>query len=180
MSNTTAEAVFGGGCFWCVEAVFERLAGVSDVTSGYAGGTAETANYDAVCTGTTSHAEVVKITYDPEVLVYAKLLEIFFATHDPTTQDRQGPDSGPQYRSSIFHQDERQKQLATDYIHALTKSKVFDAAIVTTLEPMETFYPAETYHQDFARQNPDHPYICQQTWPKVEKVRDQFKELIQE
>jgi methionine-S-sulfoxide reductase len=180
VSDASAEAVFAGGCFWCVEAVFERLKGVADVTSGYAGGSDTSANYDAVCSGTTGHAEVVKITYDPQTVAYEQLLELFFATHDPTTKDRQGADVGSQYRSAIFFADDDQKQRSEKFISAIGESDAFDAPIVTTLEPLETFYPAETYHQDFARQNPSHPYICQITNLKVEKARKLFGDLIQD
>ncbi|MDX1565307.1 MAG: peptide-methionine (S)-S-oxide reductase MsrA [Phycisphaeraceae bacterium] len=178
MSNATTQAVFAGGCFWCTEAVFEQLRGVSDVTSGYCGGSADTADYESVCTGRTGHAEAVKITYDPNVVSYEKLLEVFFATHDPTTKNRQGPDIGPQYRSAIFYTDDDQKDRAEKFIKALNDSGSFGAPIVTTLEPLEQFHPAEAYHQDFARQNPDHPYVCQSSWPKVAKAREKFPDLI--
>ncbi len=180
MSDDSAEAVFAGGCFWCTEAVFERLRGVADVTSGYAGGPADSADYEAVCSGQTGHAEVVKITYDSNAISYEKLLEVFFATHDPTTKNRQGNDVGSQYRSAIFYADENQKRRAEAFIVALTKAKAFEDPIVTTLEPLEAFHVAEAYHQDFARQNPDHPYVCQASWPKVAKAKEQFPDLIAE
>jgi methionine-S-sulfoxide reductase len=167
-------AVFAGGCFWCVEAVFEQLPGVSDVVSGYAGGTPETANYTAVSGGDTDHAEVIQITYDPAKIGYGQLLRVFFGTHDPTTLNRQGPDAGRQYRSAIFYSDADEKRVAEGYIRQLTEAKAFSKPIVTTLEPLEKFHPAEKYHQDFVRFNPNHPYV--RAWmpskqEKLEKLR---------
>ncbi len=173
-------AVFAGGCFWCTEAVFEQLNGVSDVTSGYSGDRKETANYEAVCGGRTNHAEAIRITYDPSKISYGQLLRVFFTTHDPTTKDRQGPDSGRQYRSAIFYQNEDQKRLAEGYIAQLNAAKVFDKPIVTTLEPLTEFYPAEGYHQDFVQANPLHPYVRQQALPKVQKVREKFKDQVRD
>lgn len=170
-------AIFAGGCFWCTEAVFEQLNGVSDVTSGYAGDTRETANYEAVCGGDTDHAEAIRITYEPAKISFGQLLRVFFATHDPTTKDRQGADTGKQYRSAIFYQNDEEKRVAEAYITQLNAAKVFSRPIVTTLEPLTQFFDAERYHQDFARANPTHPYIRQQALPKVAKVRDKFKEL---
>lgn len=164
-------AVFAGGCFWCTEAVFEQLPGVSDVVSGYAGGTRETANYKAVSSGTTDHAEAIRITYDPRKVTYGQLLHLFFLTHDPTTKDRQGPDVGRQYRSAIFYGNEDEKRVAADYIRQLDEAKAFPRPIVTTLEPLVEFFPAEDYHQDFARTNPAHPYIQRWALPKVEKAK---------
>ncbi len=173
-----AEAVFAGGCFWCVEAVFEQLDGVLEVVSGYAGGTAETANYQAVSTGKTGHAEAVKIVYDPTRISYEQLLKVHFATHDPTQLNRQGADVGPQYRSAIFYADQQQKELAEAMIADLNAAKVFSRPIVTTLEPLRGFYPAEPKHQDFAACNPNHPYVQAVAMPKVQKVREKFKSLI--
>ncbi len=169
-----AEAVFAGGCFWCVEIVFEQLEGVDDAISGYAGGTAETANYKAVCTGTTGHAEVVKIIYDPSRITYEKLLEVHFATHDPTTLNRQGNDVGPQYRSAIFYANDQEKRIAEAYIRKLDASGKFPNPIVTTLEPLEAFYEAEHYHQNYACENPNQGYIRAIAMPKVDKVRQLF------
>lgn len=168
----TATAVFAGGCFWCTEAVFQELNGVSEVVSGYSGGEASTANYETVCSGETGHAEAIRISYDPSKLTYGQLLRIFFATHDPTTLNRQNYDVGTQYRSAIFYDGDLQKDVAEAYIRQLTEAKAFKRPIVTTLEPLKAFYPAEDYHQDFADRNPSHPYI--RTWakPKVEKVRE--------
>lgn len=179
-SDQQRTAVFAAGCFWCVEAVFEQLNGVSDVQSGYAGDTAENANYEKVSAGQTKHAEAIQITYDPAKITYGQLLRIFFATHDPTTKDRQGPDWGHQYRSAIFYENDEQKRVAEAYIQQLEESKVFaPRKIVTTLEPLEEFYPAETYHQDFARENPAHPYIQQWAVPKLKKLRETYPEQVE-
>src|SRR4030095_6645337 len=154
-----ATAVFAGGCFWCTEAAFEQLQGGLDVTSGYAGGSADTANYRAVCNGNTGHAEAIRITYDPAKISFEQLLAVFFDAHDPTQLNRQGKDVGTQYRSAIFHADEAQKQAAQAKIDQLNAAKAFPRPIVTPLDPLTTFYSAEDYHQDYARQNPDQPYI---------------------
>ena len=153
-------AVLAGGCFWCVEAVYQPLDGVQSVVSGYAGGDAASANYEAVCSGRTGHAEVVEVRYDPRRISFGALLKLFFAVaHDPTQKDRQGNDRGPQYRSAIFPVDEAQRKVAEDYIQQLNNAGAFTAPIVTTLEPGHPFHPAEDYHQDFARRNPNQPYI---------------------
>ena len=175
----TQQVVLAGGCFWCVEAVYEQLDGILDVESGYAGGTADTANYKAVSSGTTGHAEVVRSTYDPSKITYGTILKVFFSTaHDPTTLNRQGADVGPQYRSAIFYDTPEHKQIAQDYIAHLNKLGVYSNPIVTTLEPLITFYPAETYHQDFARENPDHGYINAVSDPKVKKTKEAFPEML--
>jgi peptide methionine sulfoxide reductase msrA/msrB len=166
----TAKAIFAGGCFWCTEAVFRELDGVSSVISGYTGGTAETANYEAVCTGTTGHAEAIEITYDPSKLTYGTLLRVFFTTHDPTTLNQQGADRGTQYRSAIFYQDEAEKNRAAAYIAQLNAAEKFGKPIVTTLEPLETFYKAEDYHQEYSLKNPNKPYIKFNALPKVQKL----------
>src|SRR5262245_11592652 len=164
--------VLAGGCFWCTEGACELAPGVIDVVSGYAGGSAQDANYDAVSTGRTGHAEAIKITYDPAKTSYGKILRQFFAiAHDPTQLNRQGPDRGTQYRSTIFYDNEDQQRVAKAYIKQLDEAKVFDAPIVTTLEKLNKFYPAEEYHQDFVKRNPNHPYIQYQAMPKVEKAR---------
>ncbi|MEA2707985.1 MAG: peptide methionine sulfoxide reductase msrA/msrB [Phycisphaerales bacterium] len=173
-----AEAVIAGGCFWCVEAVFRELDGVIDVISGYAGGDAATANYEAVCSGRTKHAEAVKIVYDPRKISYEKLLEVHFATHDPTTLDRQGGDTGPQYRSSIFYANDREKELAEAFIADLSESKAFKQPIVTTLEPLTQFFPAEAYHQNFVCRNPMQGYVRGVALPKVDKVRAKYADLL--
>lgn len=167
-----ATAVLAGGCFWCVEAVYEGLPGVKDAESGYAGGTSATANYDAVKTGQTQHAEVVRVTYDASVITYGQILKaFFFVAHDPTTLNRQGHDIGPQYRSAIFVENEDQQRVAEAYIKQIDRAGDFPTLIVTTIEPLDRFYPAETYHQDFARKNPTHPYINAAALPKVAKLK---------
>jgi methionine-S-sulfoxide reductase len=176
--TTTAKAVVAGGCFWCTEAAFEQLEGVLDVASGYAGGAAETANYRAVCSGNTGHAEAIRITYDPAKISYDQLLAVFFDAHDPTQLNRQGNDAGTQYRSAIFYADESQRRAAQAKIDELNKAKKFPRPIVTTLEPLTEFYPAEDYHQDYARLNPDQPYIQAVSMPKVCKVRDKYAGLV--
>jgi peptide-methionine (S)-S-oxide reductase len=179
---STAEpqsVVLAGGCFWCVEAVYRQLRGVREVVSGYAGGAADTANYRAVCTGRTGHAEVIKITFDSAVLTLGQLLKIFFVvTHDPTELNRQGNDVGTQYRSAIFYSNQQQHDVAAAYIQKLDAARIFSEAIVTTLEPLENFYPAEDYHQDYAALNPQQPYIACVALPKVEKLRAMFPEML--
>lgn len=173
-----AEVVFAGGCFWCVEAVFEELEGVIDAVSGYSGGAKETANYKDVCSGTTKHAEAVKIIYDPTVIDYFELLQVHFATHDPTTLNRQGADRGPQYRSTIFYANDEEKQLAMAFIEDLTDAGVYSSPIVTTLEPLKVFYVAEQYHQNYVCDNPSQGYVRGVALPKVEKVRKKFKDKL--
>ncbi|MCC6240815.1 MAG: peptide-methionine (S)-S-oxide reductase MsrA [Phycisphaerales bacterium] len=166
-----AQAVFAAGCFWCVEAVFQELQGVSEVESGYAGDSAESATYEIVSTGATRHAEAVRITYDPHQISYGQLLRIFFATHDPTTPDRQGPDQGHQYRSAIFYADDDQLRVAAAYINQLQQAGVYaPKSITTTLEPLTQFYRAEEYHQDFAVRNPDYPYVRHWIPGKLQKL----------
>jgi peptide methionine sulfoxide reductase msrA/msrB len=177
---STAKAVFAGGCFWCVEAVFEELDGVIDAISGYAGGSKETANYKDVCTGSTGHAEAVEIIYDPAKISYEELLKVHFALHDPTTLNRQGADSGTQYRSAIFYANEQEKELAQAFIDDLKDAKAFSSPIVTTLEPLKAFYPAETYHQNYVCKNPNQGYVKSAALPKVEKVRQKFKDMLKE
>ncbi len=165
-------AVLAGGCFWCVEAVYKNLDGVTAVKSGYAGGTAETADYETVCTGRTNHAESVEVTFDPSRISYGQILKVFFSiAHDPTQLNRQGPDTGRQYRSAIFYADDEQKQVAQAYIDQLNAARVFDRPIVTEVVPLEAFYEAETYHQDYAARNPLNPYIVFNAQPKVRKLR---------
>jgi peptide-methionine (S)-S-oxide reductase len=174
LSDKTGQsrAVLAGGCFWCVEAVYKNLEGVSSVKSGYAGGTAETADYETVCTGATDHAEAVEVGYDPSRISYGQILKVFFSiAHDPTQRNRQGPDVGRQYRSAIFYIDDEQKRVAQAYIEQLNKAGVFDAPIVTEVGPLEAFYDAETYHQDYAARNPLNPYIVFNAQPKVRKLR---------
>jgi methionine-S-sulfoxide reductase len=177
-SQPTSQAVLAGGCFWCTEAAFEQLQGVLDVQSGYAGGAKETADYRSVCSGTTGHAEVIRITYDLAKISYDKLLDVFFDAHDPTQLNRQGNDTGTQYRSAIFYASEEEKRAAEAKIRELTERKRFPKPIVTTLEPLTAFYPAEDYHQDYARLNPEQPYIQSVSFPKVCKVREKHAGLI--
>jgi peptide-methionine (S)-S-oxide reductase len=177
-SSAVAKATFGGGCFWCTEAVYAEIRGVKSVTSGYTGGRIPNPNYKQVCSGLTGHAEAVEIEYDPAVVPYEKLLEIFFATHDPTTLNRQGADVGTQYRSAIFYHDDTQKEIAKNVIEKLNESKVFPSPIVTTLEKAKVFYAAESYHQDYFANNGYQPYCQAVVAPKVAKVRKVFKELL--
>ncbi len=172
-------AVLAGGCFWCVEAVYLQLDGVRSVKSGYAGGTAETADYETVCTGTTDHAEAVEIRYDRSKLTYGKLLKVFFSiAHDPTTRDRQGADVGRQYRSAIFYANDEQQRVAEAYIKQLDATKVFGRPIVTEVVPLERFYEAEAYHQNYAARNPGQPYIAFNALPKVKKVRQYYADQL--
>ncbi len=176
-SPGTQVAVLAGGCFWGMEAVFEQVRGVKGVTAGYAGGSRDTASYDSVSTETTRHAEAVRIVYDPRVVSYATLLRVYFSVaHDPTQVDRQGPDTGPSYRSAIFPQSPAQRAAAAAYIAQLNAAKVFPARIATRLEG-GAFYPAEAYHQDFYRKNPNHPYIIRWDKPKIAAFRAGFPKL---
>jgi peptide-methionine (S)-S-oxide reductase len=178
-AGTQHTAVLAGGCFWGVEAVFEQLNGVSDVVSGFAGGSRQTANYEIVSSGVTSHAESVKITYDPALVTYGQLLTVFFAVaHDPTQLNRQGPDEGAQYRSAIFYANADQKNVAEAYIQQLTDAKVFNRRIVTTVVPLGGFYPAEAYHQNFLVHHRDYPYIVVNDLPKLRALEAQFPELL--
>lgn len=171
-------AVFAGGCFWGVEAVFEHTKGVADAKSGYSGGTAKSANYDEVSEGKTDHAEAVEVKFDPAKVSYEQLLEIFFKViHNPTELNRQGPDVGPQYRSAIFYVDETQKKAATDYIEKLTAEKVYKEKIVTQIVPLEKFYDAEDYHQDYLPRNLKSPYIVYHDLPKLENLKKQYSSL---
>jgi peptide-methionine (S)-S-oxide reductase len=172
-------AVLAGGCFWGVEAVFERLAGVSEVVSGFAGGSRATAHYEVVSAGTTGHAESVQITYDPAKISYGQLLKVFFAVaHDPTELNRQGPDEGTQYRSAIFYATSDQKAVAEAYIRQLGAAKIFRSAIVTQVAPLEGFYAAEAYHQHFLEHHPDYPYIVYNDLPKLEHLKKEFPEML--
>ena len=171
----TQTVVLAGGCFWCVEAVYKELDGVLAVTSGYAGDSAETATYERVCSGTTDHAEVVKISFDPSRVMFGQLLRIFFSiAHDPTQVDRQGADVGRQYRSAVFYADETQRRVAEAYIAQLDKAGVFRAPIATRLEPIEAFFEAEAHHQDYAARNSAQPYITAYAMPKIAKLRKHF------
>ncbi|TFG07959.1 peptide-methionine (S)-S-oxide reductase [Candidatus Thorarchaeota archaeon] len=169
------KATFGGGCFWCTEAVFERLKGVKSVTSGYAGGHSKNPTYQEVSTGSTGHAEVTQIEYDPEVISFEELLEVFFETHDPTTMNRQGNDVGTQYRSIILYHNEEQKEIAERFKQRLNQSDKYDRPIVTEIEPLDEFYEAERYHQDFYRKNPNQQYCRLIIRPKLKKVDEVFR-----
>jgi peptide-methionine (S)-S-oxide reductase len=171
-------AVLAGGCFWGVEGVFEHVRGVLDVTSGYAGGRAETANYRAVTTGATGHAESVRITYDPSKISYGQILKVYFSVaHDPTQLNRQGPDMGTQYRSAIFYSNDEQRRVAQSYIDQLQRARAFSRPIVTKVNALGAFYPAENYHQDYMAHHPDQPYIVVHDLPKIEHLRRQFPDL---
>lgn len=176
--SETSLATFGGGCFWCTEAVFLKVRGVSKVVSGYTGGAKPNPTYKEVCTGLTGHAEVIQITFDPVQVTFEQLLDVFFHTHDPTTKNRQGADVGTQYRSSVFYHDEQQKETTMKVIAELDKSGDFNDPIVTTIEEMKKFYPAEDYHQDYFALNPGNPYCQAVVGPKVSKFQKRYKELI--
>lgn len=164
--------VLGGGCFWCTEAVYSQLDGVLSVRPGYAGGTEDTANYRAVCTGTTDHVEVIEVAYDAGKISLGQILKLFFSiAHDPTQKDRQGNDVGRQYRSAIFTADDQQKQVAEAYLAQIARDRLFDTPVVTEVVPLETFYEAEEYHHDYAARNPNQPYIRAVSTPKVEKLK---------
>jgi peptide-methionine (S)-S-oxide reductase len=174
------KTTFGSGCFWCTEAVFENLKGVYSVVSGYAGGKVLNPTYEEVCSGTTGHAEVTQITYDPKVISYDELLEVFWKTHDPTTLNRQGNDVGTQYRSAIFYHNEEQKELAEKYKAELDKSGAWDKPIVTEISPLTNYSPAEEYHQDYYNNNPNQGYCAFVIAPKVEKFKKVFKDKLKE
>jgi peptide-methionine (S)-S-oxide reductase len=171
-------AVLSGGCFWGVQAVFQHVKGVISATSGYSGGTAKTAEYEVVSTGDTGHAESVQVVFDPSQITYGELLRVFFSVaHDPTQLNRQGPDEGTQYRSAVFYTNEEQKRIADAYIAQLSQQKVFTRPIVTQVAPLQAFYPAEPYHQNYAALHPNQPYIVFNDAPKVEHLREMFPEL---
>lgn len=175
-TGTTASelATLGGGCFWCLEAVFDLVKGAESVESGYMGGGRPNPTYEAVCTGTTGYAEIIQIRFNPNVISFEELLEIFFGTHNPTTLNRQGNDSGTQYRSVIFYHSPAQEATAKKVIATLTESKIFDSPIVTEVVPASTFYMAESYHQEYFSQNPSQPYCAYLISPKIAKFRQQF------
>ena len=177
-SSTTETAVLGGGCFWCLEAVFDDLEGVRSVESGYAGGARPNPSYEDVCTGRTGHAEVVRVTFDPTIVSFRDLLRVFFTIHDPTTRDRQGNDVGPQYRSAIFVHSPEQRRVAEETIAELERDGVWEAPIVTELVPLAKFHPAESYHQDYFRKNPAQSYCRVVVAPKVAKVRRQYADRL--
>ena len=174
----TEVATLAGGCFWCLEAVFDQLAGVEDVVSGYAGGHVPNPTYKHVCTGETGHAEVVQVTFNPDVLSYRDLLKVFFTIHDPTTLNRQGADVGTQYRSAIFTHSEEQERTVEEVIGELSEAGLWDEPVVTEVVPVEAFYPAEEYHQEYYANNPNQPYCRMVVAPKVAKFRKQYLERL--
>jgi peptide-methionine (S)-S-oxide reductase len=171
-------ATFAGGCFWCTEAIFQRLKGVISVISGYTGGSVENPTYEQVCSGTTGHAEAIQITFDPAIISFETLLEVFFKLHDPTTLNRQGGDSGTQYRSAVFYHDEKQKLAVETMINQLNNQKLYPNPIVTKIEPYQKFYKAEEYHQDFYKNNAPNPYCTVIIDPKIRKLMEEFKENV--
>lgn len=175
----TKTATFGGGCFWCTEAAFKELEGVEEVTSGYAGGDVEDPTYEQVCTGETGHAEVIQVEYDPDHLRYSDLLEVLFTVHDPTQEDRQGPDVGTQYRSIILYHNEEQQEVAEEFIEELEEQDTYDEPIQTEVVPLEAFYPAEDHHQDYFEKNPSDGYCRIHAAPKIEKVREVFSDRVE-
>jgi peptide-methionine (S)-S-oxide reductase len=179
-SSTTGKelATLGGGCFWCLEAVYDQVKGVESVESGYMGGGRPNPTYETVCTGTTGHAEVIQIRFDPGVMSYRELLEIFFGIHDPTTLNRQGNDEGTQYRSAIFTHSSEQEAIANEVIRTITKEKLFDHPIVTQVVPASPFYIAEDYHQEYFARNPSQPYCAYLINPKVAKFRQRFTDKL--
>jgi len=182
MNTTTPShfdtATIGGGCFWCTEAMFAELKGVQSAVSGYSGGTVKNPSYKEVCAGTTGHAEVIQVVYDPSIITFAQLMQVFFLTHDPTTLNRQGNDIGTQYRSVIFYRNEEEKRIAQETIAEVATSGVYSDRIVTTLEPFEVFYKAEDYHQDYFSQNSNQPYCSLVINPKLMKFRKTFESLL--
>ena len=180
-AHDTQTAVFAGGCFWGIQAVFQHVKGVTDATSGYSGGSKATAEYEVVSTGATGHAESVKVTFDPSQVSYGQLLKVFFSVaHNPTELNRQGPDEGSQYRSVIFYSDAQQQHIAESYIAQLQQAKVFQRPIVTQVVPFKAFYAAEAYHQNYATLHPNNPYIAINDAPKVEHLKQQFAALYKE
>jgi peptide-methionine (S)-S-oxide reductase len=173
-------AYFASGCFWCVEAIFESVKGVSEVVSGYSGGKEANPTYEDVSYGRTSHAEAVEVYYDPEVISFFELVQVFFGSHDPTTLNRQGPDRGPQYRSIAFYKDAEEKQIIESYIKALEDNKVYDQPIVTEVKEFETFYDAEDYHQDYERNNPNNSYIRNVSIPRLNRFKQHYGEYLKE
>jgi len=179
MDNTNYKlATFGAGCFWCTEAVFQRLNGVQKVEPGYSGGRRENPSYEQVCSGATGYAEVIQITYDPKIISFEDLLEVFWKTHDPTTLNRQGNDVGTQYRSVIFFHDEEQKELAEKYKKKLDEAGIFDNPLVTEISKLNNFYPAENYHHNYYNDNSTQPYCSFVITPKIEKLKEVFRDKI--
>ncbi|HTL39514.1 MAG TPA: peptide-methionine (S)-S-oxide reductase MsrA [Methylomirabilota bacterium] len=178
MENKLATAVFGGGCFWCTEAVYRQLKGVESITSGYAGGTVPNPTYEQVSSGRTGHAEAIQIDFNPDEISFKDILNVFFATHDPTTLNRQGNDVGTQYRSAIFYTDTTQRDQALEFISQLTKDEIYDDPIVTEVVPLDKFWPAESYHQRYYETNQNKPYCQLVISPKIAKLRAKFAPLL--
>jgi peptide-methionine (S)-S-oxide reductase len=176
--NSLEIATLGGGCFWCIEAAFQEIRGVINVESGYAGGKTVSPTYEQVCTGTTGHAEVVQVTFDPKIISFKDILEVFFTAHDPTTLNRQGADVGTQYRSVIFYHNERQKKIAEQVIQKFDAARVRDDAIVTTVEPLKKFYKAEDYHRKYFNRHPEAAYCRVVIAPKIAKLRKKYREKL--
>ncbi len=176
--ENTQTATFAGGCFWCTEAVFQRLRGVKSVMPGYTGGRVANPSYEAVCTGATGHAEAIQVTFDPTQITFEQLLDVFFATHDPTTLNRQGHDVGTQYRSAVFYHDEAQKAAAEKAIASVNESGAYSSPVVTEVTPFDTFYEAEDYHQNFYNRNQSYPYCTVIIDPKVQKLMKSYKEIL--
>jgi len=176
--NSSESATLGGGCFWCIEAAFDEIIGVVDVESGYTGGKTVSPTYEQVCTGTTGHVEVVKVTFNPDIISFKEILEIFFTAHDPTTLNRQGADAGTQYRSVIFYHNEKQKSIAEQMINELMVTKAWDNPIVTQVEPLEHFYKAEEYHSRYFNRNPESGYCRVVIAPKISKLRKKYREKL--
>jgi peptide-methionine (S)-S-oxide reductase len=174
------KAYFASGCFWCVEAIYESVRGVDEVYSGYAGGFTKNPNYNQIGTGRTGHAEAVEVIYDPKIVSFSTLVQVFFGSHDPTTPNRQGPDYGSQYRSIAFYTSEREREIIQDYIALLQEKEIFSKEIVTEIKPLEKFYYAEEYHQDYEKNNPDNPYVKNVSIPRLLKFQRQYPELLKE
>jgi len=180
-NNKLSKATIGGGCFWCLEAIFQQINGVESVTSGYSGDIEENANYKKVCSGSTKHAEVIQIKFDKNIISYKEILELFWSNHDPTTPNRQGNDIGPQYRSIIFYHDNEQRKIANELILKLNKQQIFESPIVTELTKLETFYPAEEYHQNYFNLNVNsNPYCTYVILPKINKLKELFSEKLKQ
>jgi len=174
------KAYFASGCFWCVEAIYESVHGVSEAYSGYAGGFTKNPNYNQIGTGRTGHAEAVEVIYDPKVVSFSTLVQVFFGSHDPTTPNRQGPDSGSQYRSIAFYTSDQEREIIQNYMQMLKDKEIFKKEIVTEIKPLERFYYAEEYHQDYEKNNPDNPYVRQVSIPRLRKFQSQYPELLKD
>lgn len=180
IAQNLKRAYFASGCFWCVEAIYESVKGVTEVYSGYAGGFTKNPNYNQIGTGRTGHAEAVEVIYDPEIVSFGTLVQVFFGSHDPTTPNRQGPDYGSQYRSIAFYTSEQERDLIQNYIALLQEKELFSKEIVTEIKPLEQFYYAEEYHQDYEKNNPDNPYVKQVSIPRLRKFQSLYPELLKE